>query len=108
VAAAFGSWRAALDAAGIDSTRAMPAARVAAIKAGGAATRARRRQRQRELILEAVEACVAALGRQPRATEFLRWRSQNAPDSPCQMSIYRAFPGGWEDVLACASAERAA
>jgi hypothetical protein len=108
VAAAFGSWRAALDAAGIDPTAAMPAARVAAITAGSAQTRARRRKRQRELILEAVEECISALGRQPRATEFLRWRAHNAPDSPCQMSIYRAFPGGWEDVLACARAARAA
>jgi hypothetical protein len=108
VAAAFGSWRGALDAAGIDPAVAMPASRVAAIRAGSAATRARRRQRQRELILEAVEECVSALGREPRATEFLRWRAQHAPDSPCQMSIYRAFPGGWEDVLACARTARAA
>jgi hypothetical protein len=108
VAAAFGSWREALNAAGIDSIAALPAATVAAIKAGSAGTRARRRMRQRELILEAVEACIAALGREPRATEFLRWRAQNAPDSPCQMSIYRAFPGGWEDVVACSRAARAA
>jgi hypothetical protein len=108
VAAAFGSWRTALEAAGIDPVVAMPAARVAAIQAGSAATRARRRLGQRERILKAVAECIAALGREPRATEFLRWRGQNAPDSPCQMSIYRAFPGGWAEVLACARATRAA
>jgi hypothetical protein len=107
VAAAFGSWREALTAAGIGSSTAMPATRVAAIQAGSAASRARRRRSQRRRVLATVQECIAALGREPRASEFLRWRTFNAPESPCQMTIYRVFPGGWMEVLACARAARA-
>jgi hypothetical protein len=43
--------------------------------------------------------CWTALGRVPTASEFLRWRLTNAPDSPGQAAVYRFFPGGWQAVL---------
>ena len=50
-------------------------------------------------MLDAVTACVADFGREPRAGEFLRWRLHEAPESPCQMTLYRAFPQGFAEVL---------
>jgi len=47
--------------------------------------------------------CIAELGREPRALEFLRWRRARAPASPSQMTIYRTFPGGFAEILAAAT-----
>jgi hypothetical protein len=58
--------------------------------------------RSRALIVEAVRRCITELGREPGAREFLAWRRERAPESPSQMSIYRAFPGGFEEVVAVA------
>jgi len=104
VAAAYGSWLAALDAMGLDTAHSHPREQIEAIRDGNAAAQARRRARSREAILEAVRRCIAELGHEPRATEFLRWRATRAPESPCQMTIYRAFPGGFAEVIAAATA----
>jgi hypothetical protein len=58
--------------------------------------------RSRALIVEAVRRCITEFGREPGAREFLAWRRERAPESPSQMSIYRAFPGGFEEVVAVA------
>ena len=104
IAAAYGSWLAALDALGLDASRSHSREQIDAIRDGNAAAYARRRARSRDAILEAVRRCIAELGREPRATQFLRWRAARAPDSPCQMTIYRTFPGGFADVIAAAAA----
>jgi hypothetical protein len=103
IAAAYGSWLNALEAAGLDTARAHPRERVAAIRRGNSRDRARRQARNRQIILAAVRRCIAEIGRAPGATEFLRWRAERAPDTPCQMTIYRTFPGGFAEVLAAAS-----
>jgi hypothetical protein len=54
----------------------------------------------REAVVAAVGRCASDLGRVPAAMEFFRWRLANAPESPAQASVYRAFPGGWKSVLA--------
>jgi hypothetical protein len=100
VAAAFGSWRAALVAAGISCDRAHPTERVARMREARLAARAAERAKRRSVILDAVTSCAADLGREPRASEFLQWRLQHAPESPCQMTLYRVFPGGFKEVLA--------
>jgi len=100
VAAAFGSWRAALVAAGLSCDRAHPPERLARIRQARSSARAAQRLKRRGLILDAVTGCVADLGREPRATEFLQWRQHHAPESPCQMTLYRVFPGGFKEVLA--------
>ena len=100
VAAAFGSWRAALIAAGISCDRAQPPERLSRVREARLSARAAQRAKRRSFVLDAVTCCVADLGREPRATEFLRWRLQHAPESPCQMTLYRIFPGGFNDVLA--------
>ena len=103
IAAAYGSWLNALEAAGLDTTHAHPPDRVEAIRRGNSRDRARRQARNRQIILAAVRRCIAEVGRAPGATEFLRWRAERAPDTPCQMTIYRTFPGGFAEVLAAAS-----
>jgi hypothetical protein len=61
-----------------------------------------RRAASRAVILDAVRRCMVDLGREPQATEFLRWRVAHAPDCPAQMTMYRLFPGGFAEVLAAA------
>jgi hypothetical protein len=75
---------------------------VQTIRAGVNATNERRRAEFRQAIVESVRRYIAELGREPRATEFLRWRATHAPESPSQMTIYRRFPGGFESVLEAA------
>jgi Homing endonuclease associated repeat len=99
VAAAFGSWRAALVAAGLSCARAQPPDRHAKVRATRSSARAAQLVKRRNLVLDTVTACVADLGREPRAGEFLRWRLHEAPESPCQMTLYRAFPQGFAEVL---------
>jgi hypothetical protein len=107
VAAAYGSWRAALDAVGLDKSRSLSAEKVDAIRGGNASAYAARRDTSRRGIIDTVRRCIAELGHEPRATEFLRWRRARAPDSPSQTTIYRAFPGGFAEVLAAARAASA-
>jgi hypothetical protein len=99
VAAAFGSWRGAMVAAGLSCDRAQPPDRHARVRATRSSARAAQLVKRRNLVLDAVTACVADLGREPRAGEFLRWRLHEAPESPCQMTLYRAFPQGFAEVL---------
>lgn len=99
VVAAFGSWRAALVAAGLSRDRAQPPERHAKVRATRSGARAGQRAQRRNLVLDAVTACLADLGREPRAGEFLRWRLHEAAESPCQMTLYRVFPRGFEQVL---------
>jgi hypothetical protein len=107
IAAAYGSWREALEAVGLDTTTSYSCERVAALRAGSAGHHAARRLRSREAILAAVSRCIKEIGHEPGAQEFLRWRAANAPDSPSQMTIYRSFPGGFAEVLAAARTEGA-
>ncbi len=100
IAAAFGSWRAALIAAGISCDRAQPPERLSRVREARLSARAAQRAKRRSSVLDAVTSCLADLGREPRANEFLRWRLQHAPESPCQMTLYRIFPGGFNEVLA--------
>jgi hypothetical protein len=104
IAAAYGSWLRALETAGLDTTRAHPPARVAAIREGSSRGRAQRRARNRRRILAAVRRCIAEIGHAPSATEFLRWRAEHARGTPSQMTVYRTFPGGFDEVLAAAAA----
>ncbi len=99
IAAAYGSWLDALGALDLDTSGAHDVQRVQSISAGVNAANERRRAKSRKAIAEAVRRCIAELGREPRATEFLRWRAKHAPESPSQMTIYRLFPGGFESVL---------
>ena len=99
VAAAFGSWRTALMAAGISCERARPPELILKARAARLPGRAAQRAKRRSVILDAVTGCATDLGREPRATEFLQWRLQHAPESPCQMTLYRVFPRGFEEVL---------
>jgi hypothetical protein len=92
----------ALTAVGLDTGSSRSAEQVTAIREGNAAAHARRRAQSRTAILDAVRRCTAEIGHEPGATEFLRWRADRAPDSPCQMTIYRLFPGGFADVIAAA------
>jgi hypothetical protein len=107
IAAAYGSWLLALEAAGLDTQSSLPEERVAAMRAGGAALFEARRAASREAIVDAVRRCIAEIGHEPRATEFLRWRAAHAPECPSQMTIYRRFPGGFADVIAAALATEA-
>jgi hypothetical protein len=99
IVAAFGSWIAALQAAGlsVDGCRSPDANAIAQARA--TAARPARVARQRAVILATARDCADALGHLPGATEFFRWRNRFAPDAPSQMTVYRAFPGGWQSVL---------
>ena len=90
----FGGWHAALAAAGLDDRVARAPRRT-----GGAARREARRRVQRERVLDAVRRFERERGRLPRAMEFFRWRIERAVDAPTQGTVYRLFPGGWDEVL---------
>ena len=105
IAAAFGSWIEALEAAGLSTQGCRTPALNAKAQAGAAAWRAARRAEHRVAILAAVRECIGMLGRQPRVTEFMAWRSRHAPKTPCQATVYRVFPDGWASVLEAHAAE---
>ena len=91
----FGSWQAALEAAGLGDRLARPPRPV-----GGEARRAARRVEQRARVIAAVHTFEREHGQLPRAMEFFRWRYERAVDAPTQGTVYRLFPGGWAEVLA--------
>lgn len=99
VARFFGSWRAALLAAGLSTEGSRSAETIARTLDTAARTRAPIAWRRRLAVQQAVHRCWADLGRVPDASEFFRWRLRNAPESPSQPIIYRLFPGGWPEVL---------
>jgi hypothetical protein len=99
IAREFGSWYRALEAAGLSDRAAATVATVAAQHSGGAARRAARREAQRERVISALLRFERDYGRLPGATEFFRWRFDNAIDAPSQGHVYRLFAGGWADVL---------
>ena len=97
VARHFGSWHAALEAAGL--------AERAATNPGRHARRSRtifdaRRAEQRDRVLASVRRFVDEVGHVPRAMEYFRWRLARDPDTPTQATVYNLFPGGWSVVLA--------
>ena len=104
MAAAFGSWRDALEAAGLSCERSLSPARIASMQAGPASRAEARRAEIRSATILAVRQCIAELGREPRAMEFLRWRNQNSQTCPSAMTLYRTFRGGFPEILAAARA----
>jgi len=99
IARVFGSWHAALAAAGV-ADRAARAPR----RNGGTVARQERQRAQRERVLSTVRAFESIHGRLPQAREFFKWRLAAAPDTPSQATIYHLFPGGWQAVLAACRA----
>jgi hypothetical protein len=100
VAAAFGSWVAALDATGLCPKGCRTQEANATAQRTGAAGRRARSAAQRSAILDAVRECSRQVGHLPRATEFFAWRNRFASDLPSHTTVYRVFPGGWQEVLA--------
>jgi hypothetical protein len=97
VARHFGSWHAALEAAGLaDRAASRPARHVNRSRT----TYDARRVEQRERVLASVRRFVAVVGHVPRAMEYFRWRLSNDPDTPTQSTVYNLFPGGWRSVQA--------
>jgi hypothetical protein len=99
ISAAFGSWIAALEAAGLCARGCRSEVANAAASARAAAKRPSQIAANRAAILAAVRQCAIVVGRPPRATEFFAWRNQFVPAAPSQATLYRAFPGGWATVL---------
>lgn len=85
----FGSWAAALDAAGLPplTERRQPSRSPVATDA------------VRSAVLASVQHCADSLGRRPRAMEYFRWRLAADPETPSQATVYALFPGGWRAVL---------
>ncbi len=104
IAAAFGSWMAAVEAAGLSAKGCRSADFTARMRARAAAARADRVTAQRAAILAAVRDCTRMLGWHPRATEFFAWRNQFAPEVLSHTTVYRVF-GGWESVLEALKAD---
>lgn len=107
IAAAFGSWLAALEAAELSGHGCRSRQQIARAQAKAAVARPARLARQRAVILAAVRECAQRFGRPPRATEFFRWRHRFAPAVPSQETVYRVFPGGWQSVLDSLGDDRA-
>jgi hypothetical protein len=80
----FGTWRDALEAAGLPTGGSRGRETNARAVETGAAKRVATGSRRRTAVLREVHNC---------------WRLRNAPDSPGQAEIYRLFPGGWPAVL---------
>jgi hypothetical protein len=100
VVASFGSWRLAVTAAGLNAEGCHSAAVVERVRRSRAPALAENKAERRAAIVEAVRLCAQALGRVPGARDFFAWRRRHAPQSPCQGTVYRVFPGGWQAVLA--------
>jgi hypothetical protein len=96
IARRFGSWDAALRAAGLDARLPRPKP----YRVGGAAKRDARAEKQRERVLATLRYGVTVHGSLPTAMQFFRWRLVEAPATPTQATVYRLFPGGWPAVLA--------
>jgi hypothetical protein len=99
IAAAFGSWRQALTAAGLSTEGCRAGSVVARMQARAAARAGLLAERRRDAILAAVRACMQMLGQQPSPTEYMAWRRRFARDTPSHATIYRAFPDGWASML---------
>jgi hypothetical protein len=91
----FGSWDAALRAAGLEDRLARAEPR----PVGGGAAREARAERQRERVLQTLRYLINVHGEIPSAMQFFRWRLAEAPATPTQATVYRLFPGGWQAVL---------
>jgi hypothetical protein len=102
IAAAFGSWRGALEAAGLSLDRACSVEKIDALRAAHARRREAHRPAQRTAVIRAVRSCIADLGREPRAREFLAWRKDHLRACLSQATIYRAFPGGFAELIEAA------
>jgi hypothetical protein len=100
LAARFGSWYDALDAAGLAHRAAIGPEQRDARRRGGEPARAERRIAQRKRAIAAVKRCAAALGRFPGPTEYARWRLHNEADAPTFGTAYRIFEGGWSELRA--------
>jgi LAGLIDADG endonuclease len=102
----FGSWGAALEAAGLANRGAVSdevrRTRVAASRTARRGGDDERRSSQRAIIVAAVRQLAAELGRRPAFQEFAQWRAEHRPDIPSVSTLYRCFPGGWDSVLASA------
>ena len=94
----FGSWHAALVAAGLGDRAVRPPSAWAPRVAKTAPRRAAEVAQRRRAVLEAVAAYQAA-GGPLTLTDFVAWARVNAPECPRQATIYRLFPGGWSEVL---------
>jgi hypothetical protein len=92
----FGSWDAALRAAGLEDR--LPRAKP--YRVGGEAVRKAHDEAQRERVLATLRYGVTIHGSLPTAMQFFRWRIVGAPATPTQATVYRLFPGGWSAVLA--------
>jgi hypothetical protein len=101
IARRFGSWSAALAAAGL-ADRAASTKELDRERARGSAVgRAAAREAQRERVLATLRYGVNLHGGVlPTAMQFFRWRLIEAPATPTQATVYRLFPGGWPAVLA--------
>ena len=95
----FGSWAAALEAAGLGERAASTPALREARLVGGAEARAARAEAQRERVLATLRYGVTVHGSLPTAMQFFRWRLVEAPATPSQGTVYKLFPGGWSAVL---------
>ena len=95
----FGCWRDALAEAGLPQAGSRSECTNARAIETASAARVASRSRRRDAVLREVDKCWCVLGRLPTASEFLRWRLENSPESPGQAELYRLFAGGWEAVL---------
>ena len=100
IARRFGSWTAALAAAGLEDRAASTDALREERARGAAVGRAAAREAQRERVLAALRHGIVIHGSVPTAMQFFRWRLVEAPATPTQATVYRLFPGGWDAVLA--------
>jgi LAGLIDADG endonuclease len=105
IAATFGSWIGAVEAAGLNTDGCRTPAMNRRSQAAALEARAERMAATRAAVLAAVRDCAASLGKPPGVTEFLRWRADAAPGIPSHATIYRAFPRGWQSVLEAASTD---
>jgi LAGLIDADG endonuclease len=100
----FGSWRSALEAAGLPLEGARSPITVGRIRAANTRAHTDRQAAWRTALAETILACYRELGPGLSASDFFRWRLRFAPSSPTQATLYRLFPGGWREALEAALA----
>jgi hypothetical protein len=101
ITAAFGSWHAALTAAGLEDRAARDPRIYETREARALAGRKAQAELMRAEVLGAVHRFAATA---PNLTliDFIAWAREHAPECPSQPTIYRLFPGGWRQVLEAA------
>lgn len=98
IARTFGSWSAALEAAGLGERRVRRPRSAPRELPEFTDRELRERLTARNRIVEVASRLADAAGRMPTVNEYLAWRDEHDLSLPYLAKVYDLFPGGWSSV----------